>query len=163
MEAKTPRISHGALAYFSMDLVGGPRRAQEFLHVLPRNIQVSSISSIYKRFQSLEQVDLNARMEFVTKIITDLSPEELLGSLAQLTEKIQVILLAYDDLILMSPQMTLPYPDLHNDPLVIRCSAEAWGEYEHPVYQKTLSEISRTALPSSNSEFFLQGRSLIDI
>jgi 7,8-dihydro-6-hydroxymethylpterin-pyrophosphokinase len=157
------KISHGALLHFSTDLVGGPSRIQSLLYSMSESIRPVEISSIYKKFKSDEHVDLNASMEFVAKVITQLSPEMLVELLKALDKKSQVLLLTFDDLILMSPSLTLPYPELHIDPLIIHCAAEAWGQYEHPVYQKTLSEISRGTRVSIDTEFFLQGRTLIDI
>lgn len=157
------RISHGALIYVSTDLVGGARRAQSFLQILQKKIRVAGISSVYKRFLSPEQVDLNSTMNFALRIITDFGPETLLAHLLDHEIPVELTLLCYDDLILMSPQLTLPYPALHTDPLIIRCAAEAWGPYEHPVYQKTLSELARNTTAINDAEFFLQGRSLIDI
>lgn len=157
------RISHGALVYFSLDLVGGPKKFQEYLQALPTAVKITAISSIYKRFRGKNQADLNASMDFVVKVITDKGPEDFLAELMRNAAGMEVILLAFDDLILMSPHLTLPYPELHTNPLIIRCAAEAWGSYEHPVYQKTLSEISRSAQAVTDAEFFLQGRNLIDI
>lgn len=157
------QISHGALIHFSTDLVGGTSRMQEVLHSLSEEFRFVGISSIYKRFKSRDHVDLNASMEFVVKGITQLKPEILMERLRSLDRKTYLTLLVFDDLILMSPKLTLPYPELHTDSLIIHCAAEAWGQYEHPVYQKTLSEISRGARASVDTEFFLQGRTLLDI
>jgi hypothetical protein len=65
-------------------------------------------------------------------------------------------------MILMSPRLTLPYPLLHQDPLIIRCAAEAWGQYEHPIYLKSLSEMARSAQNAKTAEFHMQGKNLID-
>ena len=136
---------------------------QLILQSLSTAFRFVEISSIYKRFKSVDHVDLNASMEFVVKIITQLEPEKTMEVLDTVDKRAQVMLLAFDDLILMSPRLTLPYPELHTDSLIIHCAAEAWGQYEHPVYQKTLSEISRGARVSIDTEFFLQGRTLLDI
>lgn len=157
------QISHGALVHFSTDLIGGPARVQDVLQILNKNIHFTEISSIYKRFKSTEHFDLNATMEFVVKVITQLEPKTLVQLLSSIEFRVSAMLLAYDDLVLMSPGLTLPYPELHADSLVIHCAAEVWGQYEHPVYQKTLSEISRGARVSIDTEFFLQGRTLLDI
>lgn len=157
------QISHGGLIHFSTDLVGGPPRIQQILQSLSEFMRFVEISSVYKRFKSRDHVDLNATMEFVVKIITSLESEKLIEVIDKVDKRTSVMLLAFDDLILMSPRLTLPYPELHTDSLIIHCAAEAWGQYEHPIYQKTLSEISRSARVSIDSEFFLQGRTLLDI
>lgn len=155
-------VLHEALIHVATDLVGGVIRAQDGLQKLQQAVRIKSISSIYKRFLSQDHVDLKASMEFVCRIQTEMSEEDLLSTLDKLDPKLFVNLLAFDSLIAMAPRLTLPFPELHTDPLIIRSAAEAWGQYEHPVYQKTLSELSRTAQALTEAEFFLQGRSLID-
>lgn len=156
-------MSHQALLHIATDLVGGVARSQKYLADLHRQVHLENISSIYKRYQSSDRVDMKAQMEFVCRIQTELGAEELLKVTTHLDSKVEASLLVFDNLILMSPSLTLPYPDLHTDGLIIRAAAEAWGSYAHPIYEKTLSDISRDARPVTEAEFFLQGRSLIDI
>lgn len=163
---------HNSLIYVALDLVGGEAKAKELLAKISECGEILNVSSIYKRYLTAEQVDLSARMEFVMRFETMMSVDQHLHLVLSLCEQgsqglvqrshAELILLAYDDVILMSPRLTLPYPKLHTDSLIIRCAAEAWGQYEHPIYQKTLSEISRTASPAHDAEFYKQGKSLVD-
>lgn len=154
---------HQALLYISTDVVGGVARCQKYLSRLQDHLRTEAISSIYKRYLNSDHVDMKAQMEFAIRVQTSLEPEPLLLFATNLDPKVEMTLLAFDTLILMSPAMTLPYPNLHTDGLVIRAAAEAWGSYAHPIYEKTLGEISKGARPVNEAEFFLQGRSLIDI
>ena len=163
---------HNSLIYIALDLVGGEAKAKELLAKISECGEILGVSSIYKRYLTPAQVDLSARMEFVMRFETMMSVDQHLHLVLSLCEQgsqglvqrsqAELILLAYDDVILMSPRLTLPYPQLHTDPLIIRCAAEAWGQYEHPIYQKTLSEISKTAGPAHDAEFYKQGKSLVD-
>lgn len=163
---------HSSLIYVSVDLVGGQEKARQILAKFMELGDLASISSVYKRYMSRERVDFSARMEFVVRFDTVMSVDQTLFMLLSLQEHhaavdkrrshCELILLAFDQKTVMSPKMTLPYPYLHTDALAIRCAAEAWGSYEHPIYQKTLSEIAKTAEPSRDAEFHLQGKSLVD-
>jgi 7,8-dihydro-6-hydroxymethylpterin-pyrophosphokinase len=154
---------HNALIHIATDLVGGVSRCERAFAKLKTQAHLEAVSSVYKRYLSSDRVDMKAQMELVCRLQTELEAGALLQFVESLDEKIMINLLVFDDLILMSPRLTLPYPELHIDGLIIRCAAEAWGSYEHPIYEKTLSEISRTAQPVHEAEFFLQGRNLIDI
>lgn len=163
---------HSTLVYIAVDLVGGQEKAKDHLRKLAECGEIVSISSIYKRYLTSEQQDLSARMEFVIRFETYLGVDQMLHLVLSLCEPevsglaqknySEVILLVFDDMILMSPRLTLPYPQMHQDPLIIRCSAEAWGQYEHPIYQKNLSEISKSAPSVKQAEFYMQGKSLVD-
>ncbi|MGZ3773727.1 MAG: hypothetical protein ACXVCY_06805 [Pseudobdellovibrionaceae bacterium] len=163
---------HSALIHATFDLVGGLNNAKDLLAKAGECGEIVAISSVYKRYLTEQKVDLSARFEFVIRYETVFNVDHILQLVLSLSEQGQqglvqknhseFILLAFDNLILMSPRLTLPYPELHRDPLIIRCSAEAWGQYEHPIYQKSLSEISKSALPVSHAEFYAQGKSLVD-
>lgn len=163
---------HSALIHVALDLVGGVDRAQTLLKELSACGDILAISSIYKRYLTPEAVDLSARLEFVIRFQTNLGVERTLNVILSLCEngsqsisrapRAELTLLTFDSVITMSPKLTLPYPLLHQDPLIIRCAAEAWGQYEHPVYQKTLSEIAKSALAARQAEFYMQGKSLVD-
>ncbi|MNJ91023.1 hypothetical protein D3C87_86670 [compost metagenome] len=163
---------HLSLIYVSIDLVGGLEKSRQLLAKMSELGEIETISSVYKRYLTKDRVDFSARMEFVLRFNTIMNVDQCLYMLLSLAEvaasegshktQCDLILLAYDRKILMSPKLTLPYPHLHTDALVIRCAAEAWGSYEHPIYQRTLSEISKTASPVQDAEFHLQGKSLVD-
>ena len=164
--------SHSALIHISLDVLGGPQYAKTVLRGLNECGEIVSISSVYKRFLTQERVDFSARLEFVLRFSTRMSVDQTLHFiLSQARQGAQglkqqaradLLLLTFDNLILMSPRLTLPYPELHKDPLIIRCAAEAWGQYEHPIYQKNLNDISRTAPDARWAEFYRQGKTLVD-
>ena len=164
--------SHNALIYITLDLVGGEEKAKSIINKINECGLISAISSVYKRYLTKPFVDLSARIEFVIHFTTNMSVEQSLHLALSLSEEGQqgfnqkshaeLILLAYDHVVLMSPRLTLPYPLLHTDPLIIRCASEIWGTYEHPIFLKTLGEISRTASSVPAVEFYIQGKSLVD-
>jgi 7,8-dihydro-6-hydroxymethylpterin-pyrophosphokinase len=62
----------------------------------------------------------------------------------------------------MTPQLTLPHPDLHRRPEDLILAAQVWGSYLHPVLNKRLREIATEVKPESWGSFFAQGKSLLD-
>jgi 7,8-dihydro-6-hydroxymethylpterin-pyrophosphokinase len=157
-------LHHQTLIHIATDLVGGTPVAQGLVTELGDIGSINMISSVYKRYLGRNRVDLNANIEVVLRFSTDCAVDELLWRFRQYTKekKSSLSLLSYDDLVVLSPQLTLPHPSLHTDFLIVRCASEAWPHYEHPIMQKTLSEIASSALPAVDAEFFLQGKSLVD-
>jgi len=154
---------HASLIHISLDVVGGRERAQVLLVKTKQYGRIVGISSVYKRYLTSARNDINAKMEFVMRFVSTQSVDQTLQLVLSFCENdCQLVLLAFDSTVIMSPRLTLPYPLLHTDGLIIRCAAEAWAEYAHPVYQKTLSEISKAAPPVVEAEFYLQGKSLVD-
>ena len=156
--------NHQTLVHIATDLVGGTAIAKKLLSEMEKLGEVATTSSVYKRYIGKNRVDLNANIEVVVRFATDCAVDELLWHFKQITKnkKVNLILLSYDDLVVLSPQLTLPHPSLHTDFLIVRCASEAWPQFEHPIIQKTLSEVASLALPVVDAEFFLQGKSLVD-
>lgn len=73
-------------------------------------------------------------------------------------EKIELTLLCYENFLNMTPNLNLPHPDLQADPLLIRCSAEVWPEYEHPVFQKSMREHAIDTRRVVECEFLLPSK-----
>ena len=164
---------HTAFINIALDLVFVVDKSKDVIEALSARGDLLSISSVYKRYLTTERLDSSARLEFVIRLETLWGVDQVLHLALSLSEKpaegslqkshTELILLAFDNLILMSPRLTLPYPQMHQDPLIIRCSAEVWGQYEHPIYHKNLSEISKTAGPAQQAEFYMQGKSLVEM
>jgi 7,8-dihydro-6-hydroxymethylpterin-pyrophosphokinase len=127
-------------------------------------------SSVYRQFENEQRFDFDARMVTVSKIEFETTKEEFLAKLTATQkflasvlgkEKMKVVPLAIEQEIQMIPELTLPHPSLHLDPLVTRCGAEVWPDYVHPILKMTLSELANKAPEIHNAEFMLQGKSLV--
>ena len=164
------RQQHTCLIHVAVDLMDGLKRAQDIIQRLEEFGNAERFSSVYKRYLTAERVDLNSRMEFVVKYHTSMNVDQTLQLINSFFESnprglhqrgtVNLTLLVFDAEVLLSPRLTLPYPEMHQDALIVRCSAEAWGEYEHPVYQKNLNEIAAHAPPAKQAEFYCQGSAL---
>lgn len=96
-----------------------------------------------------ENTFLNAAL----KLETTLSPQELLQTTQQIelemgrTQKsngeyhdriIDVDILLYDDLILQTPELTLPHPLMHERRFVMEPLLEIAPDVVHPIFKKTV-------------------------
>jgi 7,8-dihydro-6-hydroxymethylpterin-pyrophosphokinase len=157
------------LISISTDLMAGPARLRVLVEALTEIGDVARVSSIYKQFRSHGTADLNFNLVMVLKVNTNHGFEEIFALLQSLEQskpagfgsQPEVLsLLAYNQEIRMVPGQNLPHPYLHMDPLTLRCAAEVWGDYTHPVLGQTLQELVRFSDPLTQAEFFAQGRSL---
>jgi 7,8-dihydro-6-hydroxymethylpterin-pyrophosphokinase len=69
-------------------------------------------------------------------------------------------LLAFGQSVILDSRLTLPSPRLFEDSLILRCAAEAWGSYEHPIMQKTLEDLAQFAVTNLNVEFYSKSEEL---
>lgn len=159
---------HHALIYISVEFTAGLEKVRTLLTGLRQYGDIPRTSSVYKRFLTSRQEDLNSDICLVVKIDTDLGPMELQQRLEEMNSVLlqnqhrqgQTLLLSYDRVVQLLPTSTLPHPQLRNDGLTLRCAAEIWGGYEHPVLGQTLNELVKSSEPIKTSEFFAQGKNL---
>lgn len=99
----------------------------------------------------------NQFLNAACKVQTKLSPLEILD-ITQIIEKemgrktksnnkiytdrtIDIDLLLFDNEVISNSRLILPHPHLHERSFVILPLAEIAGEYIHPVFQKTISQL----------------------
>jgi len=71
-------------------------------------------------------------------------------------------LLAFGHQTLMTPNLTIPHPDLHQNPVDLYPSAEIWGDFVHPVLKENINHLTQKISPIKWGQFFAQGKSLLD-
>ncbi|MGC1783159.1 MAG: 2-amino-4-hydroxy-6-hydroxymethyldihydropteridine diphosphokinase [Acidobacteriaceae bacterium] len=116
---------------------------------------VEKISSFYET----EPVGTISQPDFLNAVVTlqtELSPEYLLAALLRIERDhgrdrsatppkgprtLDLDLLAYDDLVLETPSLTLPHPSLAGRRFVLVPLAEIAPEWRHPVNRKTASQL----------------------
>ncbi len=123
-------------------------------------VRVLVESSIYET-PPWGMTDQPAFLNMVLRGETSLSPEELLQTLKQLESRlgrvpsirygprlIDIDILFYDDLVLVSPELTIPHPRLHERAFVLVPLAEIAADLVHPCLGKTIRALLETVDPS---------------
>jgi 7,8-dihydro-6-hydroxymethylpterin-pyrophosphokinase len=159
-----------SLIYVSINVVSGPDTLKRLVSELKLISWEMEFSSVYRQFETDQRYDFDANMITVVKLGFNTTTEELIKQLQNVQtclssfigkDKVRVIPLAVEQETQMVPDLTLPHPILHMDPLVVRCAAEVWGSYEHPILKRSLSDLANKAAVIENAEFMLQGKSLV--
>ena len=70
-------------------------------------------------------------------------------------------LLMYDDLTLMTPEVTLPHPDFHHRPEFVVPAAEIWGDKTHPILEKTINQLAKDFRAVEWGEFYAQSETVL--
>ena len=159
-----------ALVLISIKMIAGVEILKRLVNELKLISWDLEFSSVYVQFETEQRYDFDANMVTVLKMNTSLDSKELAKKLKDTQnyllsftgpERVKITPLVMGQETLMVPDLTLPHPSLHVDPLVIRCATEVWGSFEHPILKKTLHDLARTLPPITNAEFMLQGKSLV--
>jgi 7,8-dihydro-6-hydroxymethylpterin-pyrophosphokinase len=75
---------------------------------------------------------------------------------------VDYFLVLFEDETLLTPQLTLPHPDLHLLPFWLVPAAELWGDAAHPVLGKSLHDLAAERDLGTWGEFYAQGKTLLD-
>lgn len=150
------------------------------LTLLSKEIKILRLSSVYKVYRPAESLgplrDLRSeeRLDGISMIVlaeSELAPEHIMGRLANIEKVLQandikksisLDLLVYGVEVLVSPQITLPHPEMHLHPEEIVPAVEVWGDYQHPILGLSMQEIARNFVHSNWGEFIAQGEALLD-
>ena len=127
------------------------RKALELLQ--ERGVEIVKTST----FISTEPYGVTDQPTFlngVCEVRTSLEPLELLHTLLDIEQEmgrvrlrhwgernIDLDLLLYEDVVMDTPQLKLPHPDMQNRDFVLLPLAEIAPELVHPTLQKTISEL----------------------
>ncbi|MDO5786779.1 MAG: 2-amino-4-hydroxy-6-hydroxymethyldihydropteridine diphosphokinase [Phascolarctobacterium sp.] len=133
------------------DKEGNLRRALELLE--ERGVEVVRVSS----FICTEPYGVTDQPKFlngVCQVRTSLAPLALLHILLAIEQEmgrvrlrhwgernIDLDLLLYEDVVMDTPELTLPHPDMQNRDFVLLPLAEIAPEIIHPTLQKTIHEL----------------------
>jgi len=132
---------------------------------LPPKVQLVTQSSIYKT-EPWGYSDQPSFLNQAIKADTSLEPFELLAFLKEIEismgrqetfhfgpRLIDLDILFFDDLILDSPELTIPHPHIAERAFVLIPMAEIAPDFFHPVLNKTIQEL-RISVETSSVELF---------
>ena len=128
------------------------RKALELLE--ERGVEIVKTST----FISTEPYGVTDQPQFlngVCEVRTSLEPLELLHTLLDIEQEmgrvrlrhwgernIDLDLLLYEDVVMDTPELKLPHPDMQNRDFVLLPLAEIAPELVHPILQKSIEELS---------------------
>lgn len=155
-----PGTNHGALLFVASDFANNLDGLRDLIFKIGSLGRITGVSSVYKRYLEFNVENFNSELVMALQMEVAIEHQELHQMLPMLSPGIS--LLAFDQEVHLYPGKNLPHPDLHADSLTLRCAAEAWGTYEHPVLGQTLNEIVRSDVTMERIEFFAQGRQVLE-
>ncbi len=159
-----------AILAISVDFLKGTKALQSLLRWVQKFSKIHAISSVYKHYLNSRKEDLNSELWIAVRVTTSLRPDELVSEIS-LSEiffseetagnQAKVLLLLYNDETIMTPRLTLPYLQLHQNYYLLVCAAEVAPSQTHPVLGKSLAELSSTFKDRSRVEFLQQASGLL--
>jgi hypothetical protein len=155
--------THEALVMVSSEFAHGQNLIRKIVAEIRSLCQVTQVSCVYKRKLqdsfSVYQTELVA----VLRVKTPMESPNYFQTLCGIMDKnrgTKVVLLCFDQVAQMSPELTLPNPQLARDTVVLRCASEVWGDFKHPILGQTLNHLVHSSNSNEIVEFFSQGTNL---
>jgi 2-amino-4-hydroxy-6-hydroxymethyldihydropteridine diphosphokinase len=130
-----------------------PGNLRAAIAALPPAVRVLEQSFVYETLP-WGVTDQPSFLNMVIKGVTHQGPQELLKNLKKMEtqlgripsirygpRKIDIDILFYDDLILDSPELTLPHPHLHERAFVLVPLSDLTPGKIHPIFAKTIRQL----------------------
>lgn len=153
-----------ALIYLGSEIASGEDKFKKVLLGL-EDEDIKKISSIFRTQGEKNTHSRYDELSIVVLIRTKKSAPQLaylLSSLsAPMKEKrtykdFEQLLLIYGKEIRMTPELTLPFPELFSRPEILLPSAEIYGQYYHPILGKALAELASEIQSKQKVIFYKQ-------
>jgi len=149
------------LAQISLNVTRGTSGLVDILSEVLKKNKILSISSVYKR-KEIFQAELEAQFVLVICCEQEGPWPEAKKNLSIASRRGHISLLVFEKEVIMTPEMTLPSPNLHSDPIAILAAAEVWPGYVHPIYKKPLASLVGHGQRSDRGEFLFQGQNILE-
>jgi 2-amino-4-hydroxy-6-hydroxymethyldihydropteridine diphosphokinase len=132
-----------------------------------KSLEVFGISSVYRKMDKENRGSLNEETVVVIRSQTRHELDEM-RALIKKAREIQsgavCDLLTFNETVDLDPSSPVPHPDLHLDPLVLRCAAEIHPDFVHPVLGRRLQDLVKflqSLNEKSQFEFLSRGEALL--
>lgn len=133
-------------------------------------LDLDSISSIFRMDQP-KAAESERPLVLAVAGSTSLAPRELVAQLKGIESEVaqaharfvlSARLLFYGQAALMTPEVTVPYPDLHLRPALLGPAMEVAREWHHPVLRTELRRVAEMHRMKAWGQFVAQGKSVLD-
>ncbi|MGE3973153.1 MAG: 2-amino-4-hydroxy-6-hydroxymethyldihydropteridine diphosphokinase [Bdellovibrionales bacterium] len=149
------------------------------VHKISRICEITKISSIYELSEQSEsrgpsqshpqeQRWVNG-LSVSLLVTTESSPGQLLSQLQNIEQQangatrcVDIDLLVYGETSCLTPQLTLPHPEMHRRPQVLIPAAEIYGDHVHPILKESLKDLTQRFARKKWGQFYSAGHSLLD-
>ena len=163
MNFPAPPLSlHRALIGVQTDLEPSLTLHRRIAKSLYRTADIHGVSGVYQYTDNDEQ-----GLTVVYSLRTQSEPNDLKQKINEITKNIKstrykIEILVFDDMIVRTPEMMLPYMNLHKLKRWCIPASDLWGDYMHPVEGKDLKFLSETTGSLEKIEFYAQNKTLLD-
>jgi 2-amino-4-hydroxy-6-hydroxymethyldihydropteridine diphosphokinase len=152
------------LAYLSLGSNIGDREAQlrQAIARLEATGKITAVSSFYET-EPVEFTQQPLFLNCAAGLETSLAPEELMSRLLKIERElgrervqkkgprtIDIDILLFGDLVMSSPELTIPHPAMADRRFVLQPLTEIAAEGVHPVLQKTVRQLLAEFPPGQN-------------
>jgi len=147
---------------------------QQAIQRLSFSNEILQISDIYETFAP-EGQKRDPFLNVCLEIETDMTSGQLMQFLNETQRQlaggeddrflhvlIDLDLIAFDDEVIRTPQLTLPHPDAFHRAFVIIPLAQMKPQWIHPILKETAAELAQKAFWPGWGTFFAHGKSLLD-
>jgi 2-amino-4-hydroxy-6-hydroxymethyldihydropteridine diphosphokinase len=159
------------------DRMGRLKFAVKKLSHLAKIIQISSVYELTERAEVSRSISLGISpgdrwaggLCVSISILWNQSPQALLSFLQSVehqtnstTRCVDIDLLFFGEMSCISPELTLPHPEMHRRPQILIPAAEIFGDHVHPVLNESLRDLTARFQRTKWGQFYSAGHTLLD-
>ncbi len=156
--------------------IHGIDRLQRLTAAFQERFDILKTSSIYRlnnhlqdRARGIGAHQVFSELVAVFMVETELDPEAVYDRITEVEDVLAgtqnqqpywIYYLCHQDQTRMTPRLTLPFPRWHQRPDLVISAAEIWGDWRHPVLERSLFDLAKDYAQVDWGSFHLQGKIL---
>lgn len=158
--------THKILLIFQTQINAQAEELKAALKEVRQTYRLERLSSVYLAYSPTSKpTNPSGRLSVAATFLVEENPiqvqRRLSAGLSQNPHSAEITLALFDDETIMSPDLTVPHPELHVRPDWLIPASEIWGDYPHPILNRSLQDISADAEWTGWGQFYTQGSALL--